>query len=140
VLPAIASAALIVAGSLAVGQVLLSLCGRRDWSWLSGPVGLALLLVATGAAAGVGARGTALAVVFAVLVAGAIAAIAARGVEGGVPGPAIGSGALAALFAAVPFIAAGSVGILGVGLVNDDMASHLLLADWITERSDPSRS
>ena len=38
---------------------------------------------------------------------------------------------------AIPFIAAGDVGILGVGLVNDDMASHLLLADWIDERFRP---
>ena len=41
------------------------------------------------------------------------------------------------LFAAIPFIAAGHVGILGVGLVNDDMASHLLLADWIHEGFRP---
>ncbi len=44
---------------------------------------------------------------------------------------------LAALFAALPFIAAGQVGILGVGLVNDDMASHLLLADWLREGFRP---
>ncbi len=136
-LAAIASAALIVAGSLAVGQALLGLCGRREWTWLSGPVGLALLLVAAGAAAGLGARGTALALVLVVLVVAGIATIALRGVEGGVPGPAVAAGTLAALFAAVPFIAAGSVGILGVGLVNDDMASHLLLADWISERFRP---
>ncbi len=50
---------------------------------------------------------------------------------------AIVAAALAALFAAIPFIAAGNVGILGVGLVNDDMASHLLLADWIREGFRP---
>ena len=44
---------------------------------------------------------------------------------------------LAALFAALPFIAANNIGILGVGLVNDDMASHLLLADWIREGFRP---
>jgi hypothetical protein len=49
----------------------------------------------------------------------------------------LAAAALAALFAAIPFIAAGNVGILGVGLVNDDMASHLLLADWIDERFRP---
>ena len=41
---------------------------------------------------------------------------------------------LAALFASIPFIAAGDVGILGVGLVNDDMASHLLIADYVADR------
>ena len=45
--------------------------------------------------------------------------------------------AAAALVASIPFIASGHVGILGVGLVNDDMASHLLLADWIAERFRP---
>jgi hypothetical protein len=38
---------------------------------------------------------------------------------------------LALLVASLPFIAAGRMGILGVGLVNDDMAYHLLIADWI---------
>ena len=46
--------------------------------------------------------------------------------------PAAGVAAvLALLLASLPFIASGDVGLLGVGLVNDDMASHLLLADWI---------
>ena len=42
--------------------------------------------------------------------------------------------ALALLVASIPFIANGRVGILGVGLVNDDMASHLLIADWLERR------
>ena len=50
---------------------------------------------------------------------------------------AIAAALLAGLAASIPFIAAGHVGILGVGLVNDDMASHLLLADWIAERFHP---
>ena len=52
------------------------------------------------------------------------------------PAPALAA-LLAALFAALPFIAADNIGILGVGLVNDDMASHLLLADWIREGFRP---
>jgi hypothetical protein len=136
VLAAIASAALIVAGSLAVGQAALSLAGRSEWTWLAGPVGLAVLLVACGAAAGLGARGTALAILLCALVIAGVTVIAVRGVAGGSAG-ALAAAALAALFAAIPFIAAGAVGILGVGLVNDDMASHLLLADWITERFRP---
>ena len=39
-----------------------------------------------------------------------------------------------ALLASIPFIVNGRVGILGVGLVNDDMASHLLIADWLNTR------
>lgn len=134
-LAAIASAALIVAGSLAVGQAVLVLCGRRQPTALAGPVGLALLLVVAGAGAGAGARGPALAIALIALAVAGGAVIALRGEVR--PGPGAGAGALAALFAAVPFIAAGTIGILGVGLVNDDMASHLLLADWIGERFRP---
>ena len=53
------------------------------------------------------------------------------------PVAGLGAALLAALFAALPFIAAGRVGVLGVGLVNDDMASHLLIRRWIDERFRP---
>ena len=97
-----------------------------------------MLLVAAGAAAGLGARGTALAIVLAVLVARRGSPRSRSAACGaGSRGPPWAPPALAALFAAIPFIAAGTVGILGVGLVNDDMASHLLLADWIVERFRP---
>lgn len=134
---ALASAALIVAASLAVGQAVLSLCGRRRPSALAGPVGLALLLAAAALTAGWGGRGTAIALVTGALTLAAVAALIARRE---LAPPDLGAGAaalLAALFASIPFIAAGHVGILGVGLVNDDMASHLLLADWIDERFRP---
>jgi hypothetical protein len=161
---AIASAALLVAGSLIVGQGALTLCGRREWTWLAGPVGLALLLTFSGIVAGAGGRGAAVAVVLGLTVLAALLAVVARGggrggvrhrlrsmdgrtpadmdvkppVAGTIPFAApAAAAALAALFASIPFIAAGNVGILGVGLVNDDMASHLLLADWIDERFRP---
>ncbi len=38
------------------------------------------------------------------------------------------------LIASIPFIVNGRIGILGVGLVNDDMANHLLIADWLKTR------
>ena len=162
-LAALASAALIAAGSLLVGQAAMTLCGRREWTWLSGPVGLALLLAVAAIAASRDARGNAIAICIGALLALSAAAIAWRGRGGGGPmetaqhgrehgasmdceaspsglfhpGPALGAALLAALLAASPFIAAGSVGILGVGLVNDDMASHLLIADWIDERFRP---
>ena len=37
------------------------------------------------------------------------------------------------LAASLPFAIAGFVGILGVGLVNDDMASHLIIADYVSD-------
>ncbi len=136
-LTAIASAAAIVAGSLVVGQALLIVCGRREWTLLAGPVGLALLLALCGAVAGLGGRGTAIAVAVGVLLTGAAAIVALRGARARVGWGAPTAAATAAVAAAIPFIAAGDVGILGVALVNDDMASHLLLADWIEERFRP---
>ena len=137
-LAAIASAALIVGGSLAVGQGLLAACGRREWTWLAGPVGLAALLAAAAIVAGWGGRGTAIAIVLGfAIAAGVVACALVMPRDRPPPWPALAAAALAALFASIPFIAAGDVGILGVGLVNDDMASHLLLADWIDERFRP---
>ncbi len=133
----IASAGLLVLGSLTVGQAVLSLCGRRRPTALAGPVGLALLLVVAGLVAGWGGRGGAIAISVAALALAAVAVLAIRG-ELAVPAPGAPAAALlAGLAASIPFIAAGGVGILGVGLVNDDMASHLLLADWIGERFRP---
>ncbi|MFL5869964.1 MAG: hypothetical protein ACJ75R_02720 [Solirubrobacterales bacterium] len=137
-LAALASAALIAAGSLAIGQAILFACGGREWTWSSAPVGLAAILTASGIAAGIGARGTVIWIVLGVLVVAAVLFVGGtRGGGHGGPSPALLAAAVAALAAAIPFIAAGRIGILGVGLVNDDMASHLLLADWIDERFVP---
>jgi hypothetical protein len=136
-LAAIASAALIVAGSLAVGQAVLSLCGRRDATWVAGPVGLAVILAVAGIVAHAGGRGTAVAIVFVCLIVAGAVWLGSTGFRHALNVPALVAAGLAALFAALPFIAAGNVGILGVGLVNDDMASHLLIADWIDERFRP---
>ena len=44
----------------------------------------------------------------------------------------------AALVVAIPFATSGRVGILGQGLVNDDMASHLLFTEWISSHAGPT--
>ena len=44
----------------------------------------------------------------------------------------------AVLVAAIPFLVSGRIGILGQGLINDDMASHLLFAEWIDTREGPT--
>jgi hypothetical protein len=44
----------------------------------------------------------------------------------------------AALVAAIPFMTSGRIGILGQGLVNDDMASHLLFTEWLTSHAGPT--
>ena len=125
-----------MAAALVVGQATLAVCGRGEPTALAGPVGLALLLVVAGIGAGPGDAGT-VAILLGVVTAGAAVMLAVRAFR---PRPGAGplaAAALAALFAALPFIAAGDVGILGVGLVNDDMASHLLLADWVREGFRP---
>ena len=143
-LAAVASAALIVGGSLASGQAILALCGRRS-TLLAGPIGFAVLLTAAGIVAGWGGRGTAIAITLIVIAAAAAVVLATVGSAPRGRRPQRGSrlfapaaaALLAVLAAAVPFIAAGHMGILGVGLVNDDMANHLLLSDWISERFRP---
>ncbi len=134
---ALASAALIVVASLVVGAAVLSLCGRRRPTALAGPVGLALLVVAAALTAEWGGRGTAIAVVVGAITLGAAALLLARRGFGQLDPGALAAAVLAVGFASVPFIASGQIGILGVGLVNDDMASHLLIADWIAERFRP---
>jgi hypothetical protein len=138
-LGAYASVALVCAGSLLVGQAILWLSGHRELTWLSGPVGLAALLVASGLAIKLPGHGTAAAIVIGgLVVASAIVLFIRRPAV--VPAPAshpalaLAAGALALLVASVPFIANERVGILGVGLVNDDMAYHLLIADWLNTR------
>jgi hypothetical protein len=138
-LGAYASVALVCAGSLLVGQAILLLCGRREWTWLSGPVGLAALLVASGLAIKLPGHGTAVAITVGVmLAAAAVVLVVRRGAMDAAPGGAITAavvaGVLALLVASVPFIANERIGILGVGLVNDDMAYHLLIADWLNTR------
>ena len=126
-----------VGGSLVIGQAVLAVTGRREWTLLAGPVGLALALVVAGAVAGLGGGGLAVAVALGAIFAAALVIVRMRVATAKFDPYAAGAVALAALAAAIPFIAAWHVGILGVGLVNDDMASHLLLADWIDERFRP---
>jgi hypothetical protein len=134
---AYASVALVCAGSLVVGQAALMLCGRRELTWLSGPVGLAALLVASGIAIKLPGHGTAVAVVGGALIAGSAAVVVLR--RGSIErldawAGAMAAAAIALVAASIPFIANERVGILGVGLVNDDMAYHLLIADWLNTR------
>jgi hypothetical protein len=130
VIGAYATLAALVAASVVVGLAVLSLSGRREPSWQAAPVGLAALLAVAGIAANA-APG--------VVTAAAVVLVALRRPPGlgaflaaGVP-----AALLAVLVASLPFIAAGRVGILGVGLVNDDMASHLLMSSWLAEGYTP---
>ena len=153
---------MLIAASVVVGQAILSLCGRRELTWLAGPVGLAAILVVSGIAIKLPGHGTAVAIALAALFVLSLASLASRRRGRADPTNVRSTGTrgrcdarmqsvrrgrtrrspsrpgLALLLASIPFIVNGRVGILGVGLVNDDMASHLLIADWLNTRVGPT--
>jgi hypothetical protein len=132
VIGAYSTAAVILAASVAVGQAIFVLAGRREFTWLSAPVGLAALITVSGIAIKLPGHSTtaAIALVLLLLASAAVLVAGKDGSGGSVTAPLLAA-AIALALASLPFIAAGRVGILGVGLVNDDMAYHLLMADWI---------
>ncbi len=124
-----AVATVIAAG--AIGQAILSLCGRRRWSWLAPAVGLAALQPLAWLAVRLPGEGTAaLVVLTGVIVVALIHLLSAGRVEG--MGDAWRMGwpvaLLALALASLPFIVEGRFGVLGTGL-NPDMSQHLFAAD-----------
>jgi hypothetical protein len=124
-----ASFLLVLGLSALVGQALLAACGRRDWSWLSPAVGLAVLIsIAWGS---VRLPGEGLAAVIAIALVAAAAIVFLRtGVRNAVSELriAVPIALLGLLAASLPFIVEGRFGILGTGL-NPDMSQHLFAAD-----------
>jgi len=132
--------AVLCLAAVVVGQAVLSMGGRREFSWLSAPVGLAALLVVAGLAIKLPGHGQAAAIAVVAAVAVALVWLYLSGGAVGFAralGLAAPAAALALIGASLPFIAAGRIGILGVGLVNDDMAYHLLIANWLGSHSGP---
>jgi hypothetical protein len=133
-----ASAALICATSLLVGRALLSLAGRRSWSWLEPAVGLAAVLAVAGVLARAPGHGTGVTLgVVALLV---VAALVAWRLPYGAPG-ALRTGlpvAIVVLLAlAIPFAVSGRWGLLGVGF-NNDLGLHLAWAEWLRSGFGPA--
>jgi hypothetical protein len=133
-----ASAALICAVSLLVGRAVLSLAGRRSWSWLEPAVGLAAVLTTTGALARAPGHGTSATVGLVALI--AVAALLARRLPFAAPG-ALRAGLPAAvvvvLALAIPFAVSGRWGLLGVGF-NNDLGLHLAWAEWLRSGFGPA--
>jgi len=141
---ALVSLVLVGGAALLVGQAIAALASGASRerpgavSWLAPAFGLAALLVL----GGVAVRLPGHAITAAVMLAAATVAAAAY-----LPGRVAGIGEAAALAApvvmittlavALPFAIAGHVGILGAGLVNDDMASHLIIADYVGDPGGP---
>src|SRR4051794_4249341 len=138
-LSAILAGALIVAASLLLGAAIMAIAGLPRHSAAGPATGISALLVICGIAVKLPGHAVTAAVVI------GIALVACLFVFGTTrqPAGAFRVGAIvvvigAALVAAIPFAASGRVGILGQGLVNDDMASHLLFTEWISTHAGPT--
>lgn len=137
---AYASLALILLLAAIVGQAILTLAegGRRaaprPVSFLAPAVGIASLLVIAGIAVRLPGHG--LTAAGAIAIVAIVAALWLRRRVSGL-GDALRAALpvllVTALAASLPFLIAGKIGILGAGLVNDDMASHLIIADHVRD-------
>lgn len=130
-LGAILSGLVVAATSLACGQALMRLAGIERPSAVAPAAGISALLVITGIA--VKLPGDAVTAAAAAGIAVAFSLWSLRNTRG-LPPVAVGALVVvlgAALVVAIPFAVNGRMGILGQGLVNDDMASHLLFAEWL---------
>ena len=141
---AAASLLVILAASLIVGAAVAAFAeaGTRSrplpLPWLAPAYGIGTVLVLCGIAVRLPGHATTAAVVVVIATVGA--AVFVRGrltglrdfVAHGLPVALV-----AAAGAALPFLLAGHVGILGAGLFNDDMASHLIIADYVGDPRGP---
>jgi hypothetical protein len=122
--------------SLVIGQAALAACGRREWSWLSPAVGLALVIALCWGTVRLPGHGTVSALAVPALTAASLQFL--RGRVSGV-GDAVRQGlpvvALALIAASLPFAVEGRFGILGTSF-NPDMSQHLLAADQLAQGAD----
>jgi hypothetical protein len=136
-----ASAAILVAASLIAGRALLVAFGWREWSWLSGPVGLAGLVVLAQPLIRLPGRGVTAAIALAALLIGSVALL--RGRWSGEPvrrvlvrdGVAVGIVVLAA--SSLPFLFSERTGVLGEGVYTNDQAAQLYWTEWLKEGLGP---
>ena len=136
---ALLAGALIVGTSLLLGAAVMAIAGLPRHSAAVPATGISALLVICGLAVKLPGH----AVTAAIAVGIALIACFVVFSRTGAPGGAVRIGAIVvvagtALVAAIPFGASGRIGILGQGLVNDDMASHLLFTEWITTHAGPT--
>jgi hypothetical protein len=129
-----ASAIFITVASLLLGRGLLVLCGRDGSSWVAAPVGFAALMIVCEVAVSLPGHGwTAVVVVVVLCVAATV-----LGWRRGARWPSVADGVPVTLgmlaLTAVPFVANGRVGLLGVSILNDTHW-HLILAQGLLNPS-----
>ncbi|HTR75474.1 MAG TPA: hypothetical protein VMH33_09500 [Solirubrobacterales bacterium] len=125
-----AAALAVCVAALAIGQAAIALCGRRRWSWGSGPVGLAILCAVCWGTVRLPGHGSISAIVVLILLAASLAYLQGRGYWREALGAGWPVALIATLAASLPFIVEGHFGILGTSF-NPDMSQHLLAADQL---------
>jgi len=113
--------------ALTLGQALLRLCGAPAFTWLSAPVGVVAIMLLAIPSLHMPGRTTTTAVIIGLLTVAALLWLL-RSPAHRPPVPGLLAGVPVLLLGLVPFIASGRVGTLGWNF-NNDMATHLLLAD-----------
>jgi hypothetical protein len=138
-LSALLAGALITAASLLLGSAIMAISGLPRHSPVGPAAGISALLVICGIAVKLPGHAVTAAVAVGIAVIGCLVVFGRTRLPAG----PLRIGAIvvvigAALVVAVPFATSGRVGILGQGLVNDDMASHLLFTEWIGSHAGPT--
>jgi hypothetical protein len=135
-----AVAALVCAASVIAGRALLAALGRREWSWLAAPVGLAALVIVAQPLVRLPGRGVTAAAAIGALLVVALAYAWRRP-------PGVGAAALVRealpvalivlLAASIPFALNGRVGVLGEGIYTNDHAAQLFWSEWLATGFGP---
>ncbi|HEY7120960.1 MAG TPA: hypothetical protein VH329_00245, partial [Solirubrobacterales bacterium] len=138
-LSALLAGALIVAASLLLGSAIMAIAGLPRHSAAGPATGISALLVICGIAIKLPGHAVTAAIAVGLALVGCFFVFArTRAPAGSVRIGAVIVVLGAVLVAAIPFAVNGRVGILGQGLVNDDMASHLLFTEWISTHAGPT--
>jgi hypothetical protein len=135
-----AAALVICAASLIAGRAVLVALGRREWTWLSAPVGLAALVVVAQPLVRLPGRGVTAAVVIGVLLVAALALAwrAPAGERGtGLLREALPPALIVLVAASLPFLLIGRAGVLGEGVYTNDHAAQLFWAEWLATGFGP---
>jgi hypothetical protein len=136
-----AAAAILVASALIAGRALLVAFGWREWSWLSGAVGLATLVVLAQPLIRLPGRGVTAAIALGLaLIAAAVYLRGSRAGGAGLRGAArlgVPVAVVVLLIASLPFLFSERTGVLGEGIYTNDQAAQLYWTHWLSERGGP---